>query len=111
MLTSRLATRLGGGRLKIKKKVFKKKKTHSVASNNSSILQGEQSKDHHIMFNTKTTSATSSPESASLFTVEMNNEPSNENVGTDDEKHTTNTVSMSTTATVSSVTGTVYSGT
>ena len=109
MLTSRLATRLGGGRLKIKKKVFKKKKTHSVASNNSSILQGEQSKDHHIMFNTKTTSATSSPESASLFTVEMKNDPSNENVGT--EEHTTNTVSMSTTATVSSVTGTVYSGT
>ena len=61
------------------------------------------------MFNTKTASATSSPESASLFTVEMN-DPSNENVGTEDDKHTTNTVSMSTTATVSSVTGTVYSG-
>merc|ERR1719510_865325 len=79
VLNSRLATKLGGGRLKIKKKVFKKKKTHSVASNNSSILQGEQSKDHHIMFNTKTTSATSSPESASLFTVEMKNDPLNEN--------------------------------
>ena len=56
------------------------------------------------MFNTKTTSATSSPESASLFTVEMKNEA-------EDDKHTTNTVSMSTTATVSTVTGTVYSGT
>ena len=63
------------------------------------------------MFNTKTTSATSSPESASLFTVEMKNDQSNENVGTEDDKHTTNTVSMSTTATVSSVTGTVYFGT
>ena len=63
------------------------------------------------MFNTKTTSATSSPESSSLFTAEMKNDPSNENVGTEDDKHTTNTVSMSTTATVSSVTGTVYSGT
>ena len=62
------------------------------------------------MFNTKTTSATSSPESASLFTVEMKKDQSNENVGTEDDKHTTNTVSMSTTATVSSVTGTVYSG-
>ena len=63
------------------------------------------------MFNTKTTSATSSPESASLFTVETKNDQSNENFGTEDDKHTTNTVSMSTTATVSSVTGTVYSGT
>ena len=73
-------------------------------------MQGEQSKDHHIMFNTKTTSATSSPESASLFTVETKNDQSNENFGTEDDKHTTNTVSMSTTATVSSVTGTIYSG-
>ena len=62
------------------------------------------------MFNTKTTSATSAPESASSFTVEIN-DPPNENVGTEDNKHTTNTVSMSTTATVSSVTGRVYSGT
>jgi len=79
ILSGRLATRLGGGRLKIKKK---------------------EKPNHHVMFNSKTTSSTSIPEDSSASTVVMKEETSNK----DTEEYPTTTVSISTTSTVSSVT-------
>merc|ERR1719328_37930 len=76
ILSSRLATRLGGGRLKIKKKLIKKRKNPKIddISTNSSVVT--EIPDHHVVFNTKTTAVKPSPEDLPL--QEENNEESTE---------------------------------
>ena len=105
MLSSRLATRLGGGRLKIKKKVLKKRKNPAleVAPTNSTILQ--EKPQHHVIFNSKPTSATSIPADFSSHDLELKEGSPNENPEFDEEELQTTTVSVSTTSTVSSVSG------
>ena len=99
ILNSRLATRLGGGRLKIKKKLIKKRKNPRIddISTNSSVVA--ETPDHHVVFNTKTTTVKPSPDDLKL--KEENNEESTESQDTIQ----TTTVSVSTTSTVSSVSG------
>ena len=99
ILNSRLATRLGGGRLKIKKKLIKKRKNPKIddISTNSSVV--DETPDHHVVFNTKTTTVKPSPDDLKL--KEENNEESTES----QDSIQTTTVSVSTTSTISSVSG------
>ena len=104
-MNSRLATRLGGGRLKIKKKVLKKRKNPSLelAPTNSSILQ--EKPQHHVIFNSKPSSVTPTPEDSSPMALELKEIRPNKNSGSYTEEEATTTVRISTTSTVSSISG------
>ena len=93
------------GRLKIKKKVLKKRKNPAleVAPTNSTILQDKP--QHHVIFNSKPTSATSIPEDFSSHDLELKEGLPNNDPEIDEEELQTTTVSVSTTSTVSSVSG------
>lgn len=103
-MNSRLATRLGGGRLKIKKKLIKKRKNPKIDDipNNSSVVS--ETPNHHVVFNTKpktdTPEANESPADPKLQKGE-----DEETTETQDDSISTTTVSISTTATISTVSG------
>ena len=98
-MNSRLATRLGGGRLKIKKKLIKKKKNTKIDDLPTNSSVASDTPDHHVVFNTKPTTVKPSPEDLQL--EEENDEENTESQTTIQ----TTTVSISTTSTVSSVSG------
>ncbi len=104
-MESRLATRLGGGRLKIKKKIVKKKKTTMVdkLSTNSSVA--ENNPEHHVIFTSKMSSDKLDTLGALPAALELKEEDPTEQNASSAGKDSTTTVRVSTTSTVSSVSG------
>ena len=103
-MNSRLATRLGGGRLKIKKKLIKKRKNPKIDDipTNSSVVS--ETPDHHVVFNTKpTTDTPETNESPADPKLQKGGDEDTTEIQEDDIQ--TTTVSISTTATISSVSG------
>merc|ERR1719328_68119 len=93
ILSSRLATRLGGGRLKIKKKLIKKRKNPKLddVPTNSSVVS--ETPNHHVVFNTKPT--TDMPEPVdSPADPELQKGEDEETTKTQDDDIPTTTVSI-----------------
>ena len=97
-MNGRLTTRLGGGRLKIKKKVVKKKK-EGDADNHQAQHINPATKDN-VLVSSESSSSSSSPSTSSTKKQTVGN---HKNVLT--SQGTTTTVRISTTSTVSEVSG------
>ena len=103
-MNSRLATRLGGGRLKIKKKLIKKRKNPKIddVPTNSSVVS--ETPNHHVVFNAKPTTDVPEPDE-SPADPKLQRVADEETTETGDDNIPSTTVSISTTATISTVSG------
>ena len=103
-MNSRLATRLGGGRLKIKKKLIKKRKNPKIDDVPTNSSLSSETPNHHVVFNTKPTTDMPEPDE-SPADPEQQKGKGEETTETQDDNIPTTTVSISTTATISTVSG------
>ena len=104
-MNGRLAARLGGGRLKLKKKLIKKRKNAKIDEppTNSSFVS--EVPNHHVVFNNKTTTEMPISEESSDIDLQLQEQTNEDNTESQEDILQTTTVSVSTTSTISSVSG------